>query len=143
MNLERMKNFASTQSQLEQPAPRFLPPSTPEKVGPDCKRSVNKRRPSHRCIGLGRGWLARGLRRVLKLLQFPHCIRQVLLADDVVPVEHATGLVPGDHHRNPLLNARADKSPLMNPSPVDVVGSTETAYQGLCALETAMGGAKS
>jgi len=62
-----------------------------------------------RCVGRRLGRLARGLRGVLELLQFPHRVRQVQLADDVVAVEHAAGLVSANSHRYALLHARADE----------------------------------
>jgi diacylglycerol kinase family enzyme len=47
--------------------------------------------------------------------QFPGRFLQVSGAHDVVPIEHAPRLVPGDLHRDPLGHSRVDEVPHRGP----------------------------
>ena len=71
--------------------------------------SIHERRPGSRDTGLDGRRLARGLLGVPELLEFPHRVRQGLLDDDVVAVEHGARFVAADSHGHPLLHAGSDE----------------------------------
>ena len=48
--------------------------------------------------------------------QPPGGLLQVPRAHDVVPIEHAARLVPGDRHRDPLRHPRVDEIPHRGPA---------------------------